>query len=157
MRLVDFLAVDGDGHRLAEADILEDGTHGFVGVGEVEHHAVFVAAVIGNQGDAVAADLGAIDVGRVAEQLAPAEVAEFAGDSLQVLHFEVLDEDAAQAIGIGQLVAGCIHLVEIGIALEILVAEAVFAGEDVGIQRRRVGIGVGGGTGRWRGRGGGGR
>ena len=143
--VVDFFAVDGHGHRLAEADILEDGAHRFVGMRQVEHHAVFVAAVVGNQGDAVAAVLGAIDIGGVAEQLAPAEMAEFAGDGFQVLHFQVLDEDAPQAIGIGQLVAGGIDLVEVGVALEVFVAEAILADEDKGIQGRRIGVGIGGG------------
>ena len=64
----------------------------------------------------------------------------FPGNRLQILHLQVFDQDAAQGVGVGQLIAGRVDLEEVGIALIELIAEGVFADKDKGIQRWRVGI-----------------
>ena len=70
-------------------------------------------------------------------------MAVFAGDAFEILDLQVFNQDAAQAVGVGQLIASCIDLEEVGVALVVLVAEGIFAGTKTKVFRvGAIGIGL---------------
>ena len=56
-------------------------------------------------------------------------MAVFAGDALKILHLQVLNQNAAEAVGVWKLIACGIDLKEEGVALIQLVAKGILPGE----------------------------